>query len=415
MLTLSILILLLIYIGLRFCIASKYNKKYNMLILFGSGGHTYEMLMTLKNYDFQKKCQNLYFMHSYADTQEPLRVAKFIEDNKIALPKVEWITIHRSRKVKQSYLSSIITTIKATLHTFLILLRFRDLDIFITNGPGTCIPVVVVLIAQYILFIRKRCKILFIESWCRVENLSLSGKLLYWFSDRFVVNWESLCKKYKRATFVVQQLNCWISFDIYLFNKIKKQLMFKNSFQSGFLSILYSIGSKPLQIWDKQIKNGHIKRITDQDIQSSVLEIMGTNVSTNFITAPADPKETLGIKLPFLVMIIKNLKKYFTFEVQVLDDKNVRRRFRASNYQSTTRVKPFICTMPMRLDEGWNQIQFNLSDFTRRAYGTNYIETLRVQIHANCRIRRIYFSDRLYSEEELPPEFKLFLPIQKQG
>ena len=71
--------------------------------------------------------------------------------------------------------------------------------------------------------------------------------------------------------------------------------------------------------------------------------------------------------------------------------------------------------MPMRLDEGWNQIQFNLSDFTRRAYGTNYIETLRVQIHANCRIRRIYFSDRLYSEEELPPEFKLFLPITQQN
>lgn len=66
----------------------------------------------------------------------------------------------------------------------------------------------------------------------------------------------------------------------------------------------------------------------------------------------------------------------------------------------------------MKLDEGWNQIQFNLSDFTRRAYGTNYIETLRVQIHANCRIRRIYFSDRLYSEEELPTDFKLFLPIQ---
>ena len=65
-------------------------------------------------------------------------------------------------------------------------------------------------------------------------------------------------------------------------------------------------------------------------------------------------------------------------------------------------------------EQGWNQIQFNLSDFTRRAYGTNYIETLRVQIHANCRIRRIYFSDRLYSEEELPPEFKLFLPITKQ-
>lgn len=218
--------------------------------------------------------------------------------------------------------------------------------------------------------------------------------------------------------------------------------MFKNTFQSGFLSILYSIGSKPLQIWDKKVRNGHIKRITDGDIQSLVLEVVGTNVSTTYITCPADPKKTLGIKLSFLVMIIKNLKKYFTFEIQVslflwlwnalilkmsvvsyfapfflfqvLDDKNVRRRFRASNYQSTTRVKPFICTMPMRLDDGWNQIQFNLSDFTRRAYGTTYAETLRVQIHANCRIRRVYFSDRLYSEDELPAEFKLFLPIQNK-
>ncbi len=81
------------------------------------------------------------------------------------------------------------------------------------------------------------------------------------------------------------------------------------------------------------VQNGHIKRCTDEDIQSSVLEVMGTNVSTNYICCPEDPRNGLGIKLPFLVMIIKNMKKYFTFEVQVLDDKNIRRRFRASNYQ----------------------------------------------------------------------------------
>lgn len=61
------------------------------------------------------------------------------------------------------------------------------------------------------------------------------------------------------------------------------------------------------------------------------------------------------------------------------------------------------------------QIQFNLADFTRRAYGTNYVETLRIQIHANCRIRRIYFSDRLYAEDELPAEFKLYLPVQAKA
>lgn len=32
--------------------------------------------------------------------------------------------------------------------------------------------------------------------------------------------------------------------------------MFKNTFQSGFLSVLYSIGSKPLQIWDKKVRGG---------------------------------------------------------------------------------------------------------------------------------------------------------------
>jgi hypothetical protein len=34
---------------------------------------------------------------------------------------------------------------------------------------------------------------------------------------------------------------------------------------------------------------------------------MGTNVTTAYITCPQNPNETLGIKLPFLVMIIKNV------------------------------------------------------------------------------------------------------------
>jgi len=55
--------------------------------------------------------------------------------------------------------------------------------------------------------------------------------------------------------------------------------------------------------------------------------------------------------------------------------------------------------MPLKLDEGWNQIQFNLTDFCQRAYGTGYVETLHIQVHCSCRVRRIFFSDRLYEEE----------------
>ena len=40
-------------------------------------------------------------------------------------------------------------------------------------------------------------------------------------------------------------------------------------------------------------------------------------MSTIYISCASGDKQTLGIKLPFLVMIIKNLKKYFSFEVQV--------------------------------------------------------------------------------------------------
>ena len=77
--------------------------------------------------------------------------------------------------------------------------------------------------------------------------------------------------------------------------------MFKNAFQSGFLSILYSIGSKPLQIWDKKVRNGHIKRITDNDIQSLVLEIEGTNVSTTYITCPTGNEfETDYLKIYYI-------------------------------------------------------------------------------------------------------------------
>ncbi|XP_054632120.1 cilia- and flagella-associated protein 20-like isoform X1 [Dunckerocampus dactyliophorus] len=194
--------------------------------------------------------------------------------------------------------------------------------------------------------------------------------------------------------------------------------MFRSTFQGGFLSILYSIGSKPLQIWDTKVKNGHIKRVTDNDINSLVLEVEGSNVSTNYITCPADPRQTLGIKMPFLVMIVKKTRKYFSFEVQaqkqVLDDQNLRRRFRASNHHSKTQVNSFMCTMPINVDDRWNQFQFNLADITRRAYGTSYVETQRVQIHANCRIRRVYFTDKQYTEDELPPEFKLVIPVKKQ-
>lgn len=56
------------------------------------------------------------------------------------------------------------------------------------------------------------------------------------------------------------------------------------------------------------VQNGHIKRLTDQEIQSSVLEIAGTNVSTTYIQCPAEKSKFLGIRLPYLMIILKNVR-----------------------------------------------------------------------------------------------------------
>lgn len=190
--------------------------------------------------------------------------------------------------------------------------------------------------------------------------------------------------------------------------------MYRNSYQRGMLTVFYSVGSKPLAIWETHTKDGYITRFLDQDIKSMVLEIGGTNVSTTYITCPKG-NQVLGITMPFLVMIVKNLKKYFSFEVTILDETLTRRRFRVSNFQSNTQILPLCTVMPIGLSDGWNQIQFNLGEFTRRAYKKQFVEVQKLKINANIRLRRIYFTERLIPDDELPPEYKLYFPLTSKG
>ncbi|XP_053674294.1 cilia- and flagella-associated protein 20-like [Anopheles nili] len=188
--------------------------------------------------------------------------------------------------------------------------------------------------------------------------------------------------------------------------------MFRNSFQHRFVTVFSSSGSKPLAIWDVHTKNGHSRRVTDEAVRSLTFELIGVNVATTYMVAPCCPCPSLCIKLPFLVMLVKNLKKFFSFEVQILDDKQLLRRLRFSNYQSCTRVDNFSTSMPLSMTPGWNQVQLNMAELIRRAYGTNYVETVRIKIHANVRIKRIYFCDRLYTNDETPGELRLYPPIR---
>lgn len=56
------------------------------------------------------------------------------------------------------------------------------------------------------------------------------------------------------------------------------------------------------------VQNGHIKRLTDPDIELPVIEICGTNIMKNYMALPANPGHSLKIKMPILVLLVKNVK-----------------------------------------------------------------------------------------------------------
>uniref|UniRef100_A0A3B1KET0 UDP-N-acetylglucosamine transferase subunit ALG14 n=1 Tax=Astyanax mexicanus TaxID=7994 RepID=A0A3B1KET0_ASTMX len=69
------------------------------------------------------------------------------------------------------------------------------------NGPGTCIPLCVAGLLLGILGL-KRVLLVYVESICRVESLSLSGKILYHLSDYFFVQWQPLQTKYPKSIYM---------------------------------------------------------------------------------------------------------------------------------------------------------------------------------------------------------------------
>lgn len=102
----------------------------------------------------------------------------------------------RAREVHQSYLAAVPATLRALLATVALVRRVRP-DLVLANGPGTCVPV------AYAAFLLRLlagpgggCRVVFVESACRVATLSLSGRLVYPIVDRFVVHWPGLRERY---------------------------------------------------------------------------------------------------------------------------------------------------------------------------------------------------------------------------
>lgn len=178
-----------------------------------------------------------------------------------------------------------------------------------------------------------------------------------------------------------------------------------------------------------------IARVLDADVQSSVIELSAQeSIAKTWIRCPMaasdsstdddstnesdERQRSLHIRLQHLVLLVKPLHsdddQELSIEVHVRDSRKQMRRFRASTFQKATCVHPLVTLLPLHLDAScWNQLQFDLARLTRDAYGTTLAHTISVQIHANCRVRRVYFAEKMIAEEQLPIEFRLYKRLSK--
>ncbi|CDH51007.1 udp-n-acetylglucosamine transferase subunitalg14 homolog [Lichtheimia corymbifera JMRC:FSU:9682] len=156
-------------------------------IFLGSGGHTAEMLQLAQYLDPNKYTPRTYVMAS----SDALSASKVDPDESYYIP--------RARHVGQGWISVPWTALKALLVAFQIIFKTMP-DLILCNGPGSCVPICVAAYIPKILGIHP-IQIIYVESFARVKTLSLTGKLLYLFVDRFLVQWPELQERYSKAEY----------------------------------------------------------------------------------------------------------------------------------------------------------------------------------------------------------------------
>ncbi|EDL82072.1 rCG28866, isoform CRA_a [Rattus norvegicus] len=179
------------------------RQSLGLLIVAGSGGHTAEILRLVGS------LSGAYSPRHYVIAESDEMSAKKIHSLELARAQNDSTTEHteyylhripRSREVRQSWLSSVFTTLYSIWFSFPLVHRIKP-DLVLCNGPGTCVPICVSALLLGILGIKKVI-IVYVESICRVETLSLSGKILWHLSDYFIVQWPTLKEKYPKSVYL---------------------------------------------------------------------------------------------------------------------------------------------------------------------------------------------------------------------
>ncbi|KAI9304209.1 oligosaccharide biosynthesis protein Alg14-like protein [Cunninghamella echinulata] len=168
-------------------------------IILGSGGHTAEMEQLIKGLD-ENKYQPRTYVYANNDQLSRAKIQQ-LEQNYFtnSFSKTQYYGIPRARNIKQSLLTtpwSFWLALKASIKVLYMTMP----DTVICNGPGSCLPLCILSFLMKFIGI-KHITLVYIESYARVHELSLTGKLLYGWVDLFLVQWPDLIKKYPKAQY----------------------------------------------------------------------------------------------------------------------------------------------------------------------------------------------------------------------
>ncbi|XP_051849259.1 UDP-N-acetylglucosamine transferase subunit ALG14 homolog isoform X1 [Antechinus flavipes] len=194
------LIVLRLWLVLCFRKKGQHSVSVRVLVVAGSGGHTTEILRLLGS--LSKGYNPRHYVLADTDKMSAVKIRLF-EEKRAELDSESLYTTHlipRSREVQQSWSSALFTTLYALCYSLPLTFRLKP-DLVLCNGPGTCVPICASALLLGILGIKKVI-IVYVESICRVETLSLSGKILYHFSDYFFVQWPALKGKYPKSVYL---------------------------------------------------------------------------------------------------------------------------------------------------------------------------------------------------------------------
>ena len=158
--------------------------KKEILLVYGSGGHNEQMKRILKSmaqFDQNKEFEFISFCDS--DTKHIL--TEHIYTVKSVTHKFSYLRMILSFPFNGFKLISQLTKIN----------KKHSIKAVVSTGPG-----IAILTALFFKTFTK-AKVIHIETWSRFYSKSLTGRILYRFSDHFFVQNEELLKLYPKAQF----------------------------------------------------------------------------------------------------------------------------------------------------------------------------------------------------------------------